>query len=273
MKTSILKLICGVFSVGILFSSCLGDSDTNSSIGFDYAYITSVDGVKVAAVANGRTYITTDQIQVKGQEGQVYAMGYTINTSQTGGGGKYYIAEDSGQAMMLLTQRSAGIASPAAVEDDYTPTAFGVATYYADSGFFGDRWVFAAQAALKDKDEAWMEFYYDVDNQKEEVNGVAQEIGNNKIIIDIRFKKDARGDGALSSTTINSVGNLSNIRNYFRTSNKFSFNGEKYVYIPIKFRYHILKKDSNNQDVVTEVLEGNWNTDSSYKYLLYYEAQ
>lgn len=273
MKTSIFKLICGVFSVGFLFSSCLGDSDNSTTIGSDYVYITSADGVKIGATATTNTYITTEQIQSKGVEGQVYIMGYNIINSQTGGGGKYYLAEDSGQAMKALTQKNASISSPASVEDDYTPTAFAVSFYSAGSVFFGDRWVFGAQASLKDKDDPWMEFYYDASNQKEEVNGVVQEIGNNKIIIDVRFKKTATADGAESSTTVNLVGNLSSIRSYFQSSGKFSYNGEKYVYIPIKFRYNLLKKNSSNQDVPTETLDGNWNTDSSGKYAFYYSTE
>lgn len=277
MKTSIFKLICGVFSVGFLFSSCLGDSDNSTTIGSDYVYITSADGVKIGATATTNTYITTEQIQSKGVEGQVYIMGYNIINSQSGGGGKYYLAEDSGQAMKALTQKNASISSPASVEDDYTPTAFAVSYYYPVSGFFADRWVFLAQASLRDKDDPWMEFYYDASNQKEEVeeNGerVVREIGNNKIIIDVRFKKAATADGPESSTTVNSVGNLSSIRSYFQSSGKFSYNGEKEVLIPIKFRYHLLKKDTNNQDVPTETLDGNWNTDSSRKYVFYYSTE
>ena len=271
MKTSILKLICGVFAVGLLFSSCLGDSDNKININNDYVFVTTKNSMKVAAVASYRTWIVTDQVNASNTiEGQYYTMGYSINTSQSLGNGVYQ-GTDYGQPLVRIEQTSVAVKAPDRV-DDFNPTTFTSPFPYPIKDFFGDGWVFGAQAQLKEGTVTDMYFYYDASNQKEEVNGVVQEIGNNKIIIDVRFGKSLEGNGALGSRAVLYVAKMTQLRSYFQyQSGKFSFNNEKSVAIPIKFRYNKTVTE-NGKDVVKETLDGNWNTDSSAKYLLYFES-
>ncbi|MDR0824244.1 MAG: hypothetical protein LBN74_04070 [Prevotella sp.] len=268
MKTSMLKLICCVFSIAFLFSSCLGETNTEIEVVADYAYITTLgSGVQVAAVSgqgNGPMYVTSPQIATL-QRGQCYTLGYKISNTSSASG--YYVAEDFGAKAVMLNQTMGHPTAPSE-ENDYLPTSFGVLFY--DYGlltttyqsFFGDRWIFGAKASLRDKDDPSMEFYYDPNNQKEEVNGQMGEIGDNKIIIDVRFKRTNSGDGAEASTNVMCVGDLSYIKYSFQTSGHFNDNGQKSTPIPIKFRYTRLDGSGASAVGKTETI-GNWSTDSA----------
>ncbi|MDR2950887.1 MAG: hypothetical protein LBV71_16995 [Prevotella sp.] len=280
MKTSILKLVCGVFSIAFLFSSCLGDSDNKIEIGSDLAFITTMGSSysKVAAVTGkgyGNMYIQSPQIDQL-QEGQCYLLSYRITNLSANSSG-YYTAEDFGAVPVKLNQ-TLGAATAPVVENNFAPTSFSLA-YYSPSYFqsssttyvplFGDRWVFNATTLLKEKDEVYMYFYYDKSKQQEEVNGVMTDIGDNKIIIDVRFKKESFGDGVESNKQIMAVGNLSDIKRDFRRSDKFSFaSGEKTRLVPIKFRYMKSVTEGNNT-VNKETLDGTWNTDQVQFAFLY----
>jgi hypothetical protein len=280
MKTSIFKLISGAFFAGILFSSCLGDSDNVIEKTEDFVYITSIGGTKVGAISYYPwTYITTGAIQGSTLlTNQFYIMGYRINTKNLGGNGNYYIAEDIGQLPKQVEQTKGLATAPPAIDNEFYPTTFVVVTYYPANTLYGDRWVFGAQASLKEegKDFPIMNFYYDPANQREDTNndGVTEEIGKNKMIIDVRFVAESFSEGQKTSRTFYSAGDLSGIRSYFQSqSGKLDYDGEKYIYIPIKFRYRKATKDSNNQDTTVEVFDGNWNTDSTGKYVMYFTAE
>lgn len=280
MKTSILKLICGVFSIAFLFSSCLGDSDNKIEIGVDYAFISTASNYTQIATVTGQSYggvmrIQSPQISQL-QSGECYVLGYRItNTTMNSGG--YYTAEDFGATPVKLNQ-TLGAATAPVVENDFNPTAFTVQYYnsgYAQSGssfspLFGDRWFFSASTPLKEKDEVFMYFYYDKSKQQEEVNGVMTDVGDNKIIIDVRFKKISYGDGAQTSKSVVAVGNLSEIKRAFRNSDKFSYaSGEKTRIVPIKFRYMKSVTEGSNTEN-RETLTGTWSTDSSGQYAFLY---
>jgi len=282
MKTSILKLITSVFFVGLLFSSCLGDSDNVIEKSADFVYITSVNSgtTKVGAVSSyPGTYISSAAIEQSSiLSNQFYIMGYKINTKNIGTGGSYYIAEDIGQTPKLVEQTRGAYTAPS-VEDEFNPTTFGVSAYYPASSLYGDRWVFGAQASLKEegKDFPKMYFFYDPTRQKEDTNGDGiddRELSENQIIIDIRFQTESFSEGQKTSRTFYSVGDLSAIRTYFQSqSGKFNYNGEKSIYVPIKFRYRKATKDNNNQDTTEEVMDGNWNTDYTGKYAFYFTTE
>ncbi|MDR0824636.1 MAG: hypothetical protein LBN74_06040 [Prevotella sp.] len=275
MKTSILKLICAAFSIAFLFSSCLGETNTQLEMPMDYAFITSVGstGIPVAAVTGqgNPMYITSPQIATL-IPNQCYILGYKIsNTSNTSG---YYVAEDLGAKAVKLNQTT-GYPTAPSVENDYVPT--GLSVLYYDYGllienyqsFFGDRWIFGAKASLRDKDDPYMEFYYDPNNQKEEVNGQVEEIGENKIIIDVRFKRTSYGDGAETSTNVVSVGDLSYIKSYFKNNSNFDFKGQKSILVPIKFRYSKLNGTEEKIETI-----GNWSTDpSQFQYIFHYAQE
>lgn len=284
MKTSILKLISSVFFVGLLFSSCLGDSDNVIEKTGDFVYITTLNSgtTKVGAVSYyPGTYISTPAIdQTTIETGQFYIMGYKINTKNIGTGGNYYLAEDIGQNPKKLEQTRGAISAPTAIDNEFYPTTFGATTAWSPVSYlYGDRWVFGAQASLKEegKDFPKMYFYYDPARQKEDTNndGVDdRDLDENQMIIDVRFGTESYSEGQKTSRSFYSVGDLSSIRSYFQNqSGKFSYKGEKSVYVPIKFRYRKATKDNNNQDTTQEVLDGNWNTDYSGKYALYYTTE
>ncbi|MDR3058298.1 MAG: hypothetical protein LBU84_09190 [Prevotella sp.] len=281
MKTSILKLVCGVFSIAFLFSSCLGDSDNKIEIGSDYAFITTMGSTytQVAAVSGrgyGPMYLTSVEI-AKLQPGECYLLGYRITNTSSGSTG-YYTAEDIGAVPVKLNQTTGSYTAPTRT-DDFAPTAFSIAYYDFGllnanySSFFGDRWICGIRTPLGEKDEVYAHFYYDLANQKEEVNGVMTDIGENKIIIDVRFERQKYGDGAETNKEVACVGNLSQIKSYFQSqSGKYNDKGEKNVLIPIKFRYNKTVTEGG-QDVVKETLEGTWNVDNSAQYVFRYARE
>jgi hypothetical protein len=272
--------------VGLLFSSCLGDNRNVIEKNEDFVYITTIDGVKAGAISYYPwTYITTEQITQKGEVNQFYIMGYKIDLKNIGGGGKYYIAEDMGPVAKKIEQTRGRATAPSVADNEFYPTTFGVAVWNPANSLYNDRWVFYAQASLKEegRDFPKMYFYYDPANQKEGTDknndGVIsedekEEIGENKMIIDIKFDTESFSEGQKNARNFYAVGDLSDIRNYFlHSSGKLNYNGEKYVYVPIKFRYRKAVKDSNNQDTTVEVSDGNWNTDSTGKYALYFTTE
>lgn len=281
MKTSILKLVCGVFSIAFLFSSCLGDSDNKIEIGSDYAFITTMGSAytTVAAVSGGGygpMYLSSEQIS-RLQTEECYVLGYRItNTSSNTSG--YYTAEDIGATPVKLNQTRGAYTAPSR-QDDFAPTSFRILYYDLGllnanySSFFGDRWIWAVRSSLGEKDEVYAHFYYDPANQREEVNGVMTDIGENKIIIDVRFERQKYGDGAETNKEVACVGNLSDIKRYFQNqSGKFDYKGEKNIVVPIKFRYNKTVTEGG-QDVVKETIDGTWSTDNSGQYVFRYAKE
>ena len=280
MKTSILKLICGVFSIAFLFSSCLGDSDNKIEIESDYAFITTMGSAytTVAAVTGrgyGARYIQSPWIN-QSQTEECYVLGYRLtdlNSSTSG----YYTAEDFGPVPVKLNQTRGTYTAPSK-QDDFAPTSFRILYYdlgqlYNYNSFFGDRWIWGVTTKLGEKDEVYAHFYYDPTNQKEEANGVMTDIGENKIIIDVRFERQKYGDGTETNKEVACVGNLSDIKRYFQNqSGKFDYKGEKSVYIPIKFRYNKTVTEGG-QDVVRQTIDGTWSTDNSRQYVFHYAKE
>lgn len=283
MKTSILKLICGVFSIAFLFSSCLGDTNNKIEIAVDYAFISTTSTYSQIATVTGQSYGGVMQIQSPQinqlQSGECYTLGYRITNASMNSSG-YYTAEDYGATPVKLNQ-TLGAATAPVVENDFNPEAFTVVYYnsgYAQNGssfspLFGDRWIFGASTSVKEKDEVFMYFYYDKSKQQEEVNGVMTDVGDNKMIIDVRFKKVSYGDGVETSKPVTAVGNLTEIKRAFRHSDKFSYaSGEKVRIVPIKFRYMKSVTEGSNT-VNKETLIGTWSTDSSGQYAFLYSTE
>lgn len=264
MKKSLFKLILGVFTTVMLFTSCLGDSSNEFGNDNIFAYITTHEetGRKVAALYQG-IYISSSTIDAL-ESGKCYLMSYKVSTDNLSASGIFENATVS--AVSESITNTTGVVSAATIEDTFNPTEFAPYFVRPDS-FLDDNWGFYyTTTTLKEKDTPKAYFYYDVDKQYEMVDGVRKDVEANQIIIDVRFNYTAGVDGGSVLTKQRlSVGNLSLIKNAYKYSDNFEQGTDAYVYVAIKFRYNQLQSDNTME---TDVYVGSW-TSSPYNFLYY----
>jgi hypothetical protein len=261
-KTSLLKFFCSVLSVVLLMSSCLGDGDSSFTIEKDFAYIVENDyGQKYAVTSNG--YIMHENITKLTTVGSCYFIDYKITSTSADG---YHNAEyvriwDDGKAIpktdLLYSKPYSNLQNQ---NDTITPAALDVQAW-ASSDIVGDNWSIAYKMTQRKGDKIEAFFYYDKDNQKD----AEGEIGDNRIIIDIRFGITDRGTNTdTESNTYYAVGNLKSIRNGSDFVPKYD-GGTNYVDVPVKFRYQ--KFTSTGQAATIEYI-GSWTKGgSSYRFV------
>lgn len=263
MKKSLFKLILGVFATVLLFTSCLGDSNSSSENPNAFAYITTIDGKQCAAI--GGVYFWSPRIATLSQ-GRCYILSYRTNYEAYSS--KILLAEDIAEPILLTTTYSR--IEPPTIEDTFNPISF--APYYGSSNsFYGDNWGFAYTAKLRDNDTPDAYFFYDSNRQYEMVDGVRQDVKKNQMIIDVRFNYTPGADGGtVLKRQCLSVGNLSQIRQEYKIKNSdnFEFGSDGYISVAIKFRYNQLQSDDTT--VKPDVYVGDWN--SSLYNLLYYKT-
>lgn len=250
-KTSFFKLIFSVFSAVLLMSSCLGDGDSSFTIEKDFAYITyDTYNRKYAVTSNG--YIMHDAINNL-TANQCYYIGYKVTSTTSDG---YYLAEyvnvlDNGK---YIDQTDLSISTPPVnPTDSITPTSLSIGSWSPGS-IIGDNWLINYNMTKRDDDKVTMTFYYDENNQKE--NG--EDLEDNRIIIDIRFRITETGTDQSVTTGYSAVGNMARLRNYY----PIDFGNAEYVNVPVKFRYQRYTSANQPADVVTL---GSW-TESSTGY-------
>lgn len=267
MKKSLLKLICGVFAISLLFSSCLGDSSSEESYNGVFAYITTrkaADGqsAQIVAAANG-IYFTSNYIQTL-TVGKCYLLSLRFDYANHLGN-YIYQADDTAVPSELQQSRASVVSGSISMDDAFNPTDFAPHPYALSySNYFGDNWGVYFTATLKEKDTPVAYAFYDVDKQYEEIDGVRKDVGKNQIILDIRFANIPGADsGTEKSTGYLTVLNLSDIRNeYLRY---VDFGGKSTVDVNIKFRYNQLQSDKT---IKSDVYVGSWNeTMYAFRYI------
>ena len=265
MKKSLLKLILGVFTTAILFTSCLGDSSNEFGNEGIFAYITTHEktGEKVAALYNN-IYISSSVIDAL-EIGKCYLISYKVSTENLSSdvifeNASVYAVSES------LTSTTGTVGSATTMTDTFNPTDF--APYFVKpDDFVGDNWGFYyTVTTLREKDTPKAYFFYDANTQYEMVDGVRKDLETNQIIIDVRFNYVAGVDGGSVLTQQElSVGDLSAIKSAFKYSDNFEQGTDSYVYVAIKFRYNQLQSDKTT---VTEDVVGSW-TSSPYNFLYF----
>lgn len=254
MKTSIFKLFLSAFAIALSLSSCLSDGSNSYEVNKDFAYITTLEGGKYAATRNG--YITSPAINQL-ELGECYFIGYKIDASAGANG--IYTATDINAPKLLPQYQSREVPSVPAISNEFYPTIFSPLPYWDAGEYFKNRWPFAFQAKLKAKEETYAYFYYDRNNQKEIVSGEEKPLGNNQLIIDVRFSKKPGVDGVTEKITEEISADLTPIRESFKTSGKLVYEqGKTDVIVAIKFRY---LKDVDKADP-EQALIGTWDINS-----------
>ncbi|WP_156032926.1 hypothetical protein [Prevotella sp. 10(H)] len=257
-KTSLLRILCSVFSVVLLMSSCLGDGDSSFTVERDFAYIVSGDvgPGKYAITPNG--YIVSDVI-TKLQTGKCYYIGYKVTNTTAEG---FYQAEyvnvlNNGNpipdAEFSLLPPYSGIPVR---NDTITPTNLAIKLWSGSQHAIGDRWLVDYNMTKKENDEVKAYFYFDRNNQKDSEGEIKP--GDNKIIIDIRFAF-IKNTGETNVTDVfSTVGNLGGVRTNYTPD--YTKGEEKYVNVPVKFRYQKYTTAGQPAEVV---YIGSWNLNSS----------
>lgn len=256
MKKSLFKLILSTFAVGLLLTSCLGDSTNSRENPRAFAYITTIDGTQCAAMDG---YYYTSAIIKTLTVGRCYILGYRTNYEAATS--KILHAEDISQPIALVT--TYGRVDAPNIENAFNPSAFQpeIGVY---STYFGNNCSFIYKAKLKEKDTPRAHCFYDVTKQYEMIDGVRKDVGKNQIIIDVRFDNIPGADGASVDNSWRSVSDLSGIKNWYKenSDNYDPANAtDNYVRVDVKFRYNQLQSDGTT---VKEVYFGNWTTPTCY---------
>lgn len=262
MKKSLFKLILGVFATVMLFSSCLGDGSREFENNNAFAYITTIDGKQCAAMDG--CYFTSTLIKTL-TVGRCYILGYRTNMEAVNS--RVFLAEDTAQPIELTT--TYGRAGSPTIEDTFNPLEFYPFLSYRPDSFMGDNWGVVYTAKLKEKDTPQAHFFYDTEKQYEMIDGVRKDVGKNQIIIDVRFDYIPGADGSIVKTQSLTVGNLSQIKNTYKISDKFEAGSGTYADVAIKFRYNQLQSDDTT--VKEDVYVGSW-TSAPY-FFRYYKAE
>lgn len=261
MKKSLLKLICSVFAITLLFSSCLGDSSTEQSFNGGFAYITTRPAAEgqpgqIVAAVNG-VYFTSNYIKTL-NTGRCYLVSLRFDYANHLGN-YIYQAEDTVVPTELQQSRASVVSGGIPMDDAFNPTSFAPAVASFDT-FFGDCWGLSFVATLKEKDTPTAYVFYDREGQFEmNSDGLKVETGKNQIILDVRFANTPGADGTERSDEYLTVSNLSDIRSEYERN--VEFGGNSTVDVFIKFRYNQKQSDGS----LKEVYVGSW-TETKYAF-------
>lgn len=261
MKKSLLKLICSVFAITLLFSSCLGDSSTEQSFNGAFAYITTRPAAEgqpgqIVAAVNG-VYFTSSYIKTL-NTGRCYLVSLRFDYANHLGN-YIYQAEDTAVPTELPQSRASVVSGSIPMDDAFNPTDFAPSVASFDT-FFGDCWGLSFVATLKEKDTPTAYVFYDRERQYEMIDGVRTDVGKNQIILDVRFANTPGADGTERSANYLTVSNLSDIRSVYEGN--VEFGGNSTVDVFIKFRYNQRQSDGT---IKSDVYVGSW-TETKYAF-------
>lgn len=271
MKSPLLKLVLGVFSIIMLMTSCLGDGDSSVKRDRDFAYVTydEATGAKYAVTSVG--YLKHSEIN-KLEAGRCYWIGYKILLNGTGGTyqAEYVNVLDNGypipQKSLVDGAPYYGI-DPSTVESDSINATSISISAFAPTKYIGDSWLFTFSVpALKEKEGVNAYFYYDRNNQRDENgaiigSGATSDDAKNRVVIDVVFLKtdtDPENTPTLPRT-VNAIGNLSELRYLFNP--KYT-GAETTADVAIKFRY-VVPATSTTVPATTKYI-GAWSGTNVY---------
>lgn len=260
MKKLFFKSALSLLAVAALFSSCLGESNNEIDRTNRFAYITSMNttsagGVKCAA--SDGSYFTSSYIQQQLTTGSCYLISFRSSLNSTYP--NIYDITETAPAVKL--ESTVGVVGPVTKDDTVNPTS--LAYIYGDpSNFYGNNWGFRYTVKVGKNDTPRAYFFYDRDNQTEDVNGVPQPLAKNRMIIDVRFDYVPGADNEKTQREVVSVGNLDNIlRNFVTDANRFEQSVDQlYTDVFFKLRYNQLQPDGTT--VKENTLVGSWTLES-----------
>lgn len=270
MKVAFIKLISSIFITALLMTSCLGDSDNSYQIDRTFAYVTNVDGVKVACTDIG--YVNSAVGMENMMDGQCYFVGFKITNTNSSTGiysAEYMNVLDNGaiDQSRLSDGKPYYNIDPITQNDSIQIASMRLAAYYPAKELYNDRWLFSFSIPnMYEDDEVDAYFYYDPTNQVNE-KGETIGISDNKIVIDVRFiKKEGSGAGTSRTKEYFYVGNLSSMRSY-----EPKYNDKGTAGVAVKFRY-VIPRSGETPPTIKYFPTGDiaWDGDSNNAYILYY---
>jgi len=244
MKVSLMKLTCSVFGAALLMTSCLGDGESSfENTNGAFAYVTTIEtGIKAAMTDIGPVASADANVMNQLANDQCYIITYKVNTSSTSSGA--YVADyinvlENGNFIakkdISLNEPYYGIDEGTVREDSINVNSIDLFAFHPSKSYYGDNWCISyAVNNLRDDDRVEAYFYYDDTNQKDEKG---EDIGfdKNKIVIDVRFIKNAgSGSGITKTQAYKYVCNMKNLR--YQSP---SYGDDSNVNVVVKFRYVI----------------------------------
>lgn len=254
MKTLLFKICIFILSP-LLFASCLDSSNTSIVSGKDVGYVTSVKGVPCLATSSG--YITSPLVSSLIMN-ECYLVAYEITMPDKNG---IYTAEAlTTVSKDPLPQTILQEGKPIFEEGHSFSVKRLEIPVFAASDYMGDRWLFNYIATVNKSEHVSSYFYYDKENQ---VDRDGKNIsGENKIIIDIAFKKtDIMRLNTMEDKVHLTVGNLEQLRTLFKPDFSKGDTNNK-VNVLIQFRY---RKYVDEQKPAQEAYLGTWSANNQNK--------
>lgn len=230
----IAKLILSVSVIAILFSSCLGDS--NNTMGFtnQFGYVqSSPTGVKYAGTANN-ILVTGNELN-KCNPGDFVWLTFNVDLSQGANKEGIYTSQDLVATKITKYIKSQDVIAQAPDDANTIPVndfQIRVSNPYQD--FLRDNWSFGVTHKKKEGEVLQAYFYYDANNQ---LDKSGNPLGENRIILDVRFKKITEGVGNESSENELLITSLQRLRTLYKPKYVTENNNSKLTGVLIQFRY------------------------------------
>lgn len=255
MKKNLFKVSLILSTISLLFSSCLGDTDSTYEASNDFTYVkrNSSDGVVYASLFAYAGLFATSPAIADLNPGSCYFMSYKLSTSNTQGA--YYVAElvanpvpiPQSQGVLVLNE---GESLPSQQNEIY-PTSLAVSKGAPGEFLFEDRWLCSAKFKKALNDEISIKLYFDPNNQFEDLEKT-KPVGANKMILDIALVKNYPSTQEETVQDYSFVANMSGMRSYIEniimgsvTTSKptIEMSEQDEAYVQYRFRY---KKESSN---------------------------
>lgn len=239
MKKKVLKLTFFLFTVVLVFSSCLGDTENKIEISDDYGCIISDLYGQRNAIVSSVGYVYASEFESL-QEGTIINLSYKIIGAQSSSvptlqevyiKKKYIPSEQAGYTWST---------PPAESEKEAFPTSLStVGNAWSPLDIFLDRWTFAPIFNAVEGTKIQAHFYYDADRQQES-NG---ELTENRLILDVRFTADDTEVTNTVNKTYVMVANFKGIRSLIEGLPQFKWGvtslSEGGTPVYVQFRYRV----------------------------------
>lgn len=270
MKKNLFKASLILSTITLLFSSCLGDTDSTYEASNDFVYVNTnpSDGVVYASLyAYAGLFATSPEI-ANLRPGNCYSLSYKLTTNNTQGA--YYIAEltaapvpiPQSNGVLFLNE---GETLPSQQNEIY-PTSLGVSKGYPGEFLFEDRWLCSAKFKKALNDEISIMLYYDPNNQFEDLKK-EKPVGANKMIFDLVLVRNYPSTQEQTVQDYAFVSNMSGMRSYVEdiimgavtpSNPTIEMAEQDEVYVQYRFRYKQDSADSAEGYVVKLYPENSW---------------
>lgn len=217
MKKNLFKASLLLSSFALLFSSCLGDTDSTYEATNDFAYVRTnpEDGVRYATLfAYLGLFTTSTEIQGL-KDGSCYFLSYKLSTANMHG--NYFAAELNANPIPIPQSDRVLILEEGELvptqQNEIYPSVLGISKGSPVGSMFEDRWLCSAKFKKALNDEISIKLYFDPSNQFEDLEKT-KPVGANKMILDIVLVKNYPSTQEETVQDYSFVANMSDMRSY-----------------------------------------------------------